>query len=41
MKALIKIIESFENREAKIYWINQLKVSNTVKGKLIVYFNLV
>lgn len=40
MKNLIKLIESFEGREGKIYWINALKVSDTIKGRLISYFNL-
>lgn len=41
MTDLIKTIEQFETSEAKRYWINALKVSDTVKGKLLVYFNLV
>lgn len=40
MKDLIRLIENFETREGKLYWINALKVSDTIKGRLISYFNL-
>ena len=36
-KQLIELIECFEP-ENKFYWINALKVSDTVKGKLVNYF---
>lgn len=40
-ETLKETIKAFETREAKIYWIKALKVSDTIKGKLIVYFNLI
>ena len=40
MKNLIDIIGQFETKEAKLYWIKALKVSDSVKGKLIIHFNL-
>jgi len=39
-KNLIQLIGQFETREAKIYWINALKISNVYKGFLIVHFDL-
>ena len=36
---LIQLISQFE-AENRFYWINKLKVSNSIKGYLIVYFNL-
>lgn len=40
MKNLIKIIEQFETKESKFYWINVLKVSEAEKGFLVYHFNL-
>ena len=40
MENLIKLIESFETQEAKIYWIDKLSVSDTIKGRLLIHFNL-
>ena len=40
MKELIKFISKFEYKRDKIYWIKALKVSDTVKGKLINHFRL-
>lgn len=40
MKAYIQMIEQFETEEGKKYWINVLRVSDTVKGRLIIHFNL-
>ena len=40
MKKLIEIISLFDTKESKLYWINALKISHTVKGKLIQYFEL-
>jgi hypothetical protein len=40
MKTLIKIIAQFETKEAKFYWIKALKVSDCIKGRLLIYFNL-
>lgn len=39
MKSYIKLIEQFE-KENRFYWIKALKVSNTVKGKLIIHFSI-
>ena len=40
MKELIDIIKQFEGNKAKFYWINKLNISDTIKGRLIIYFNL-
>jgi len=40
MKNLIKTIRQFKSPEAKMYWIKALKVNDTIKGRLIVHFNL-
>jgi len=37
---LINLIASFESPEAKRYWINVLRVSDTIKGRLIVHYKL-
>lgn len=41
MNDLIKTIQQFETSEAKRYWIYKLKISDTAKGKLLYYFNLI
>jgi hypothetical protein len=38
---LIKLIQSFDTREAKLYWINALPNCTAIKGYLIVYFDLI
>lgn len=40
MKTLIETIKQFETNEAKYYWISKLNVADSVKGYLIIYFNL-
>lgn len=40
MEKLIDLIKQFESKESKLYWIKKLHVSNTIKGKLIYYFNV-
>lgn len=41
MKDLIAIIEQLETNEAKKYWIEALGVSDSVKGRLLIHFNLI
>jgi len=40
MKNLIETIRQFETRQGKLYWIKALKVSDSIKGRLIIHFNL-
>ena len=40
MKELIETIKQIETKEGKIYWIKALKVGDVIKGRLIIYFNL-
>ena len=39
-KNLISLIECFE-KDSQFYWIDKLKVCDSVKGFLIVYFKLI
>ena len=39
LKNYIELIACFSDSN-RFYWINALSISNVVKGKLIVYFNL-
>lgn len=41
MENLIKLIEQIEGKEGKFYWIKALKVSDSIKGYLVVYFKLI
>lgn len=40
MSQYINIINQFESKEAKYYWIKALSITDSEKGFLIVYFNL-
>jgi len=37
---LITIAKRLKTDDGRIYWINNLKVDNLIKSKLLVYFNL-
>ena len=37
---LINFIACFETPEAKRYWINALKESDAIKGRLLYHYNL-
>lgn len=39
-KELIQLIELFKTKESKLYWIEALNESKSIKGSLIIYFNL-
>ncbi len=41
MEDLIELIKQYETKEAKRYWINALNVSDSIKGYLLIYFNLI
>lgn len=40
MKEYIEIIEQFDTKEGKLYWIKALRVADSVKGYLVLYFGL-
>lgn len=41
LKLTAILIEQFPSKEGKKYWIKALQASDTVKGRLYVYFKLV
>lgn len=40
MRDLIKLINQFETKESKLYWIDTLHISDNTKGKLIYILEL-
>jgi len=40
IQELIKLVECFDSKDSKIYWIQKMSISDSCKGFLLIYFNL-